>query len=384
MTAARRNISLLGSTGSIGEQALEVARLHPGRIRLRALSAGRRVDRLIEQAAECLPDLVCVSERSDESRVRSALGAGVRVVSGADGLIECARLDPVDIVLNALVGARGLAPSLAALDAGRTLALANKETLVTGGPLVAAAAARGGGRVVAVDSEHWALSELMEGRDPREALKVWITASGGPLRLVDPAEWASLRPEQVLRHPVWSMGPRITVDSATMMNKGFEVLEARWLFDIPLDRVDAVIQPEALVHAMVEWGDGSWTAQLSTPSMALPIQKALLGERLQPTTARPLALLEIGALRFEPIDSRKFPCFALARRAGEEGGTFPAALNAADEVAVEAFLAGRLAFLDIAPLLGRVLDGHDGRELREPGDVWEADREARSLARSLL
>lgn len=379
-----KDVAILGSTGSIGEQALEVARLHPEKLRVRALSAGRRVERLIEQAREFRPQLVCVGEEAAAAAVRAALGKEVRVVSGADGLVECATLDPVDIVLNALVGARGLAPSLAALGAGRVLALANKETLVAGGRLVAEAAARGGGRVVAVDSEHWALGELLEGRDPLEARMAWITASGGPLRDVPSAQWAAVRPEQVLNHPVWSMGPRITVDSATLMNKGFEVLEARWLFDLPLERVDAVVQPEALVHAMVEWGDGSWTAQLSAPSMGLPIQKALLGQRVQPTPTRPLALLEAGALHFLPVDGAKFPCFLLARRAGEAGGTFPAALNAADEVAVEAFLDGRIGFLDIAPLLSTVLDRHRGRELTQPEDVWEADREARAMARSLL
>ena len=305
-------------------------------------------------------------------------------MSGEAGLLECAILQAASVVLNGLVGARGLAPTLAALHAGRIVALANKETLVAGGPLAARAALLGGGELRAVDSEHWALGELLEGRDRAEARRVWITASGGPLRGMDPAGFDALTPERVLAHPVWAMGPRITVDSATLLNKGFEVLEARWLYDLPLSRVGAVVHPEALVHAMVEWGDGSWTAQLSTPSMALPIQRALLGRRAHPTPAPPLDLLRAGALHFEPIDTRAFPCYQLAREAGEAGGTLPAALNAADEVVVEAFLSGGIRFPDIPRLLRRVLEKFVRRELEGPEDVWEADREARALARSLL
>ncbi|MBI5835862.1 MAG: 1-deoxy-D-xylulose-5-phosphate reductoisomerase [Candidatus Eisenbacteria bacterium] len=379
-----RGLSILGSTGSIGEQALEVLRLHPGEIRVVALTAGRRAERLVEQALEFRPTLVCVADPAAATRVRDALGPAVKVVSGEAGLLACATHPDAPLVLNALVGSRGLAPTLAALESGRTLALANKETLVAGGPLAARAAHRGGGKLLAVDSEHWALGELLEGRDAAEARQVWITASGGPLRGMDPARFDSLTPAEVLAHPVWAMGPRITVDSATLLNKGFEVLEARWLYELPLERVGAVVHPEALVHAMVEWGDGSWTAQLSAPSMSLPIQRALLGRRAHPTPAPPLGLLQAGALHFEEIDTRAFPCYGLARAAGEAGGTYPAALNAADEVVVEAFLAGRIRFPDIARLLRRVLDRHTRRELDGPGDVWEADREARALAREML
>jgi 1-deoxy-D-xylulose-5-phosphate reductoisomerase len=382
--SAPRGVSVLGSTGSIGEQALEVVRLHPGDLQVVALAAGRRVERLVEQALEFRPQLVCVAGAEAVPAVRTALGPAPRVVCGESGLLECAAHQAAQVVLNGLVGARGLAPTLAALHAGRVVALANKETLVAGGPLAARAARRGGGELRAVDSEHWALGELLEGRDVAEARRVWITASGGPLRGVNPAEFDSLTPERVLAHPVWAMGPRITVDSATLLNKGFEVLEARWLYDLPLERVGAVVHPEALVHAMVEWGDGSWTAQLSTPSMALPIQRALLGRRAHPTPAPPLDLLRAGALHFEPIDTRAFPCYELAREAGEAGGTSPAALNAADEVVVEAFLSGGIRFSDIPRLLRRVLERHARRELEGPEDVWEADREARALARSLL
>ncbi|HVP39504.1 MAG TPA: 1-deoxy-D-xylulose-5-phosphate reductoisomerase [Candidatus Saccharimonadales bacterium] len=381
---APRGVSLLGATGSIGEQALQVVRLHRGQLRVAALSGGRRVERLAEQAREFSPQLVCVAGAAAVPEMRAAVGPRVRVVSGEAGLLECATCDSAEVVLNGLVGARGLAPSLAALEAGKTLALANKETLVAGGPLAEGAARRGGGQILAVDSEHWALGELLEGRDIAEVRQVWITASGGPLRGVDPARFEALTPEEVLAHPVWAMGRRITVDSATLLNKGFEVLEARWLFGLPLERVGAVVHPEALAHALVEWGDGSWTAQLSTPSMALPIQRALLGRRAHPTPAPPLGLLEAGALRFEPIDTRAFPCYELARAAGEAGGTLPAALNAADEVVVEAFLEGRIPFPGIAARLRRVLERHHRRELECADDVWEADREARELARGLL
>ncbi len=379
-----RAVAILGSTGSIGEQALNVIRLHSGRLRVVALAAGSRVERLREQALEFLPELVSVSHPDAARALVDSLPPGIRVVCGEAGLTEIARCPSADVVLNALVGSVGLSPSLEALGAGKLLALANKETLVAGGELVARALLTGPGRLLAVDSEHWALGELLEGRNSSEARQVWITASGGPLRETDPRSWETLKPAAVLAHPIWDMGPRITVDSATMMNKGFEVLEARWMYGIPLERVGAIVHPEALVHAMVEWGDGSWTAHLSTPHMGLPIQRALLGERLTPTTVPPLNLLARGGLRFLPIDVERFPCYGLALEAAREGRTYAAALNAADEVAVLAFLEGRLSFPGIARVVREVLERHDAREICSAWDVHEADRQARELAGALV
>jgi 1-deoxy-D-xylulose-5-phosphate reductoisomerase len=289
-----------------------------------------------------------------------------------------------DVVVNGLVGANGLAPSLAALRAGRVLALANKESLVIGGEILRQAANEGGGRMLPIDSEHSGLMQCLEGKDPRLARRVILTASGGPFRTWPLDRIPTARPEEALRHPTWNMGPRITVDSATLLNKGFEIHEARWLFDLPEERIDVWIHPQSLVHAVVEWPDGSLIAQLSAADMRVPIQYALCYPE-RPAGGLPRCdLTQTGRLEFESVDPDRYPCLALARAALRMQGTAPAAINAADEVLVAAYLEGRIGFGDIARLLSRVLEEHRAESKIDLETIIRADREARVRARALI
>ena len=380
-----KRIALLGSTGSIGTQVLSVVERHLEALSVEAIAAGRNLDLLVQQAKQFRPALVSVQRAQDRTRVEEALsGLDTRVVSGPDGLVEVAR-SGVDLVIGALVGSLGLEPVLAALRAGSDVALANKEVLVVGGPLVLQEAERGGGRVLPLDSEHVAIDQAMAGH-PREAVRrVILTASGGPFRGADADTLARATPEEALAHPTWDMGPKITVDSATLMNKGLEVIEARWLFDLEADRIDVVIHPESIVHSLVEYIDGSFLAQLGVPDMRIPIAYVLgMPERLALPEIRSLDLADIGALHFEHPDLERFPCLGLARQALRAGGTAPAALNGANEEAVGAFLDRRISFTGIPAAVEHALERtpvEAGLELEELLDV---DRRARGHAQSWL
>jgi 1-deoxy-D-xylulose-5-phosphate reductoisomerase len=388
-----RTVALLGSTGSIGTQAIDVVVRNPDRFRVTALSAhGGRPDLLAEQAARVGAGVVAVADPAAEPAVRAALDAagvtGVRVLAGPDAATEVAAAG-ADVVLNGLAGAVGLRPTLAALAAGSTLALANKESLIVGGDLVARAAAPG--QIVPVDSEHMALAQCLRSGSAGEVARLVLTASGGPFRGRRREELLGVTAAEALAHPTWNMGPLVTTNSATLVNKGLEVIEAHLLFGVPFDRIDVWVHPESIVHSMVEFADGSTIAQCSPPDMRLPISLGLGWPDRVPRAAPPLRLTAPTAWHFEPLDDDAFPAVRLARRVGERGGTYPAVYNAANEECVSAFLAGRIGFLDVVDTVERVVSEHE----REPahggadaGDldlagVLAADAWARGRARQL-
>ncbi len=359
----RRDVVILGSTGSIGTQALEVVRAHPDRFRVVGLTAGgSNPDLFDRQVAEWSPAY-----------------AGL----GEEASVEAAGL-PADVVLNGITGAIGLRPTLAALEAGNTLALANKESLIIGGPLVADAAKPG--QIVPVDSEHSALAQCLRGGTAAEVRRLVLTASGGPFRGRSRQELADVTPEQALAHPTWSMGPTISVNSATLVNKGLEVIETHLLFEVPFDRIEVVVHPTSVVHSMVEFVDGSTLVQASPPTMLIPIALALAWPDRVPETAPAVDWTRAETWEFFPLDDEAFPAVSLARRAGEDGGTAPAVYNAANEVCVAAFLAGGLRFVDIVPTIDRVLAAHDVPWDTQVtvADVLAADAWARDEAARLV
>jgi 1-deoxy-D-xylulose-5-phosphate reductoisomerase len=378
-----RSISVLGSTGSIGKSTLDVVRRQPGTWSVGALAAGRDVDTLVEQAKEFAPALVAIGDKTRvadlAARLKAEGGAAARarVVAGAEGVIEAALTG--DIVVNALVGAAGLAPTLAAIERGVRLALANKESLVVAGEWVTRRAREKGAEIVPVDSEHSGVFQCLAGGTAEDVGRLVLTASGGPLRRHP--DWRNAKPEEVLAHPVWRMGPRITTDSATLLNKGFEVMEARWLFDVGLDRIDVLVHPQAIVHALVEWKDGSQLAQLSVPDMRLPIQVALSWPRRLPAPIPRLDLAALGRLEFEAVEPGRFPLFALAREAAKSGGLAPAVLNAADEEAVRLFHEGRISLGELADTLQRVVEACPKGQADSLRAIDEADRWAREEVR---
>jgi 1-deoxy-D-xylulose-5-phosphate reductoisomerase len=348
----QRNLSILGSTGSIGTQALEVVRQHPDRFRAVALTAGRNHELLIAQALEFNPSLVVITNETAYGFVKEALaGTPIEVVTSAEGLIQAAALAEVNLVLTALVGFAGLAPTLAALEAGKDIALANKETLVVAGEQVMALAKAKQLRILPVDSEHSAIYQCLVGEPIGSIEKIILTASGGPFRGYSAAQLEQVTLAQALKHPNWSMGSKITIDSASMMNKGLEVIEARWLFDVPPEQIEIVVHPQSIVHSLVEFVDGSLKAQLGLPDMRLPIQYALgLPERLQNEFPR-FSFRNYPSLTFEEVDVTVFRTVGLAYEALRRGGNAACILNAANEAAVAAFLNERIRFVDIFRLL---------------------------------
>lgn len=381
----RRRVVLLGASGSIGRQVIEVVAAHPDRFELVGLAVGRDVDRAAEQASAHAVPRVAVADPAAAARLRD-LAPGLEVLDGPDAAATLATID-ADLVVNGITGAIGLAPTLAALTAGTPVALANKESLIVGGALVVEAAERAGGReqaLIPVDSEHAALAQCLRGGRRSEVARLVLTASGGPFRGRTRAELAAVTPEEALAHPTWSMGPVITINSATLVNKGLEVLEAHLLFDVALAHLDVVVHPQSIVHAMVEFHDGSTLAQLSPPDMRLPIQLAMAWpERLDRAFAA-CDWTEASQLTFEPVDHEAFPALRLAIEAGRRGGTHPAVYNAANEVAVAAFLAGRLGYLDIAALIRATLEAIEPSQPRDLDDVLATDREARDRAAAML
>ncbi len=377
-----KRIAILGSTGSIGTQTLEIVDRFPDRLEVAALAAGRNVELLIQQAKQFRPERVSVQREEDLARVRDAL-SGTDVQIGTDAC-EVARAD-ADLVVGAFVGSAGLRPVLEALRHGTDVALANKEVLVMAGELVLAEARLHGARIRPLDSEHVAIHQCLAGQSQRAVKRVCLTASGGPFRQASPDELAAATPDDALAHPNWDMGSKITIDSATLMNKGFEVIEARWLFDLEPDRIDVVIHPESIVHSMVEFVDGTWLAQLGVPDMRGPIAYALaMPERLPLPDLAKLDLAALGALHFEAPDHARFPALGLARDALAAGGAAPAVLNAANEIAVEAFLSRRIRFTAIAELAEKVLREQGGRPAPDLEAILEADRRARADASRLI
>lgn len=373
-----KRLSILGSTGSIGMQALEVVRGHPDTFQVVALAAGRRLDVLVEQVREFRPHLVSVSGPEGAQELKERLrGFPVKICCGEEGLAEVAAYPEAQLSLLAVVGAAGLMPALAAVRAGKDVALATKEALVMAGALLTAEAAARGVKLLPVDSEHSAIFQCLEGGGRAALKRIILTASGGPLRQVPKERLASVTPEEALSHPTWRMGKKITIDSATLMNKGLEVIEARWMFDIDVTRVDVIVHPQSIVHSLIEYADGSVLAQLSPPDMRLPILYALsYPDRLE-NGFPPLDLLQVGSLNFEAVDRDRFPCLEYAYEAVAAGGTAPVALNAANEVAVELFLGREIGFARIPEVIESGLRGHRVRPGESLEDIVAVDREVR-------
>jgi 1-deoxy-D-xylulose-5-phosphate reductoisomerase len=379
------DLAVLGSTGSIGEQALDVAAREHDRVRVVALAAGRSLDRLCEQAAQWRPAHVALEHAGDPAAATARLAAacpGAEIHVGAGAAERLTAQCGAAAVVNGIVGAAGLAASLAALERGARLCLANKETLVIGGELVARALRRAGGTLLPIDSEHSAALQCLQGRPPREVARLTLTASGGPL-LRHP-DWRRATPAEVLAHPVWAMGPRITTDSATLFNKGLEILEARALFGLDWTQLDAVIHPRAVLHAIVTFRDGSLVAQAARADMRLPIQLALSWPERWGPAVDALPVTALAGLEIEPVAPGRFPAFDLALAAGRAGGTAPCVLNAADEVAVQAFLDGAIALGRVPEVLDEVLQRHLVEEVRSLDQLRGADAWARSAARAAV
>jgi 1-deoxy-D-xylulose-5-phosphate reductoisomerase len=373
-----KRLAILGSTGSIGTHTLDVVASHPDQFVIAALAAGNNVDLLEAQVRRFHPRFAAVAgEAAARELARRLAGTPVEVGWGSDGL-RCAAADTgADMVVSAIVGGAGLVPTVAALRAGKALALANKETLVMAGELVTAEARARGTRILPVDSEHSAIFQCLENGNTSQVQRIVLTASGGPFRTVPMEAFATITPEDALRHPTWSMGKKITIDSATLANKGLEVIEAQWLFGLSIDRVDVIVHPQSVIHSLVEYVDGSFLAQMGAPDMRLPIQYALTYPRRQVCPAARLALQDLSALTFEAVDREKFPCLDLAYEAARGGGSWPAVLNAANEVAVQWFLDRRIGFDEIPTIIRKALDAHPRRTVRSVEDVLEVDRQVR-------
>lgn len=378
----RKGVAILGSTGSIGTSTLALIARFEDRFRVVALAAGRRVTELKEQIERYSPDLVSVCDPRDAAELSRALGGrGPRVMSGAEGLTAVATAPGADVVVAGMVGAAGLEPTLAAIDAGRDIALANKEVMVVAGELVRRRAAASGALLLPVDSEHNAVFQALQGRRREHLRRVVLTASGGPFRTFTTDQLAAASPEQALRHPTWEMGAKITIDSATLMNKGLEVIEARWLFDLDPERIGVVVHPQSIVHSLVEYRDGSVVSVMALPDMTIPIGFALSYPDLLDLEYLPrLDLAATATLTFEDPDLVRFPCLGLAYRALHAGGGMPAVLNAANEVAVERFLARDVGFQDIPRIIASAMSAHRDGACDSVADLLAYDARAREHA----
>jgi 1-deoxy-D-xylulose-5-phosphate reductoisomerase len=381
----KKGLSILGSTGSVGCNVLRVVDAFPGRFDVVGLAAGTNAERLAEQVARYRPRAVSVATRAAADALARLVDlSGLRVGVGEDGAAAVATEDDARIVVAAAVGAVGLVPAYRALEAGKDVALANKETLVMAGELMVAKARARGGRLLPIDSEHCALHQCLDGRPGADVRRLVLTASGGPFRTRPRDTFDAVTPAEALNHPTWSMGRKITIDSATLMNKGLEIIEARWLFDVPADRIDVLIHPQSVVHSMVEFVDGTVLAQLGVTDMRLPIQYALSHPERWEAAIPGLDWSKAMRLEFEAPDHERFPCLALAGEALRRGGTAPAALNAANEEAVAAFLDGRVPFTAIPEAIREVLDGTPPSPAADLQDVLDADARARRAGRDAL
>ncbi len=400
-TSRPRPIVILGSTGSIGRQALEVAKALPQRLRVVGLAAGSNAELLARQIAEWQPEIAALGDEAGARSLKTQATGRTKIVGGTGGVEEVAAWPTATLALGAMLGAAGLKPTLTAIEAGKDIAIANKETLVAAGEIVVAAARRRGVALLPVDSEHSAIAQCLQGEDAASVARLTITASGGPFADTPRAELERVTAAQALKHPTWTMGRKITVDSATLMNKGLEAIEARWLFEVPMERIGVVVHRQSIVHSLVSFCDGSVKAQLGVPDMQLPIQWALLHPDRVSGPAPALDIAAMGPLSFEPPDEERFPALGLARRAAEMGGVAPCMMNAANEVAVEAFLCGETGFYGITDCIEAVLERcpreHGSRErcstAARPAhglndialnDILEADSAARHLAREWL
>ena len=373
----KKRVVVLGATGSIGESTMRVARALSDKIEIVGISGRNNTSRLLDLAREFPSARICAGDVAGATELSHEIGRPI--LHGEQGLMELASLQDAELVLVAIVGTAGLKPALHALESDKDLAVASKEILVMAGELVMETAARMSGRVLPVDSEHNAIFQCLEGQDPSRVKRLILTCSGGPFRKASSADLASVTPEQALKHPTWSMGRKISIDSATLFNKGLEMIEARWLFNIPMEKIDVVIHPQSIVHSMVEFVDGSILAQMSTTDMALPIQFALTYPERYAGPCAPLDLASVGRLDFEAPRTDLFPALDLARRAGTAGGTLPAVLNAANEAAVEAFLAGKLSFPGIWESVARAMDTVPFVEHPTLDQLIEADEAAREI-----
>jgi 1-deoxy-D-xylulose-5-phosphate reductoisomerase len=376
-----RRLLILGSTGSIGTQALEIVASSPD-LELVGLSAERSWEALVAQAQESGLERIALADTTAAARAAEVWTAG-QVLAGPEGLVRLVVESGADLVLNGLVGSAGLGPTIATLGEGIDLALANKESLVVGGELVMALSEGTGARIIPVDSEHSALHQLLAGEQPGTVERLVLTASGGPFRGRTRAELEDVTVEEALAHPTWSMGGKITIDSATLMNKGLELIEAHHLFATPYERIDVVVHPQSIIHSLIMLCDGASLAHLGYPDMRVPISYALHYPERVDVPLAPLDLPAVGALTFEPVDEEAFPCLRLAREAAREGGTAPCVLNAANEIAVHAFLDGRLPFLGIAEVIEETLQQVETGPVRAFESLYEADHQARALAAEL-
>jgi len=380
-----KKISLLGATGSIGMQTLEILRAYPESFRLVAMAFGNNVEVGQRIIHEFKPKLVSVHSKEIKERLKHAVSDDTKIVYGQEGLIEVAAHPDCDVVLNAVVGHVGLMPTLAAIQAGKTIAIANKETLVTAGHIVMETAKEKGVQILPVDSEHSAIFQCLNGEKKSEVAKIILTASGGSFRDRTREELKNVTVEEALAHPNWSMGAKITIDSATMMNKGLEVIEAHWLFQLPYEQIEVILHKESIVHSMVEFQDASVIAQLGFPDMKIPIQYALTyPSRLENSKTKRLNLTEIGKLHFSEVDFDRFRCLKMAYEAGKQGGTMTTVLNVANEEAVAAFLSGKISFLEIETLIENALDKH--QLINEPSldDIIATGEETRRFVRKLI
>ncbi|MBL0176548.1 MAG: 1-deoxy-D-xylulose-5-phosphate reductoisomerase [Ignavibacteria bacterium] len=377
-----KTLAIFGSTGSIGTSTLDVVRQHPGRFRVRYLTAHRNAALLCAQAREFAPDAVAVVDPASAREAREILGSSVDVLSGMDGLLELARREDYDTLVSSLVGFAGMLPTIAAIQSGHDIALANKETLVVAGEIISRLLERHGVALAPVDSEHSAIWQCLAGEPPHSVAKLILTASGGPFRGRSREDLADVTREEALRHPNWTMGSKITIDSATLMNKGLEVIEAHWLFRVPPERIEVIVHPQSIIHSMVEFADGSVKAQLGLPDMKLPIQYALSHPDRFAVPGPRLDLLELRRLTFEEPDLETFRCLALAYEALAAGGTAPACLNAANEIAVQAFLDGRIGFLDIARVIEESLAAIPAVDAADIESIIATDAETRIFATS--
>lgn len=385
MMSKKKKISILGSTGSIGLSTLDILDKHSDRFELVAITAWSNAAELRKQIMRHRPQLACIGSEEAAMELKSDPELkGTRILWGSEGLLESATRDDIDMVVSAIVGSAGLVPTYAAVQAGKDIALANKETLVAAGSIIMKEAAKRGVRIFPVDSEHSAIFQSLAGQRREDVKRLILTASGGPFRLKSVEELKDVGPEAALSHPTWSMGSKISIDSATLMNKGLEIIEARWLFDVDADLIDVVVHPESIVHSMVEYRDGSVISQMGTPDMKGPIAYALSWpERLDAGSPR-LDLAEMGSLTFYEPDTDKFPALKLCYKALKIGGTAPCVLSAANEIAVEAFLAGKIGFMMIANIVERVLSLHEAVEPKGIQQVLDADIWAREVSASVV
>lgn len=379
-----KTISLLGATGSIGTQTLDILRTHPTEFNLAAMSVGKNIELARKMIGEFKPELVSVQDYQDCVTLKSEY-PNTKFTFGIEGLIEVAVYDKSNILVNAVLGSVGLNPTLQAIENGKIIAIANKETLVTAGHLIMEAAKRNNVPLLPVDSEHSAIFQALQGEKERNIERLIITASGGSFRERTRQELENVTVKEALNHPNWSMGAKITIDSATMMNKGLEVIEAHWLFDMPYEKIDVLLHKESIIHSMIEFHDSSIIAQLGTPDMRVPIQYALTyPERLPLPSSKRLNLANVGKLHFQEMDVERFRCLRFAYEAGKIGGTLPTVLNAANEVAVAAFLEGKIRFLQIEDLIEKALSSHQSIDYPSLDTIQEVDKETRQFVHSLL